>query len=72
MKESEAKEKWCPMFNNTLINERGGSSNNRKSFNTQTFSSDCTCLGSECMMWEESAVLGHGYGDCGLKQEVNQ
>jgi hypothetical protein len=70
MKESEAKNKWCPMFRNTATNDRGGSNNNRADYGAQ-FDSSPRCIASDCMMWivdtvdcDEKPIGGH----CGLSR----
>ena len=66
MTEEEAKKKWCPKFKNTSINGRGGSSNNRKSLNEQTFTNECICIASDCIMWKFTDEYDENSGYCGL------
>ena len=78
MKESEAKNKWCPMvrFTHPPVPHGDGLErwNNRDS-RIGFGESEASCIGSECMAWREDKELNavaHGamenedHGYCGL------
>ena len=66
MTEEEAKNRWCPMFQVSGINERGGSNNNRGG----NFWGNSECIASECACWvwdyELWADGQEKTGHCGL------
>ena len=68
MKESEAKEKWCPMAR--VVCNPNGPAYNRLEGGEPSIGANC--LGSDCMMWmggeiwssDENKYIEDGY--CGL------
>ena len=66
MKESEAKEKWCPMVKWCVNRWPSSERYNKKS-------DSCKCIASDCMMWR--IIDGHvkskdGY--CGLAGNIGK
>lgn len=62
MKESEARQKWCPMARVDMYPDGEGLAGLNRNTNNERVRDRALCVASDCMMWR----WNEGDGYCGL------